>query len=84
MRGYKNFDGNPHPGDLRHKIEIGYTEIKEELERRAKEEGEIRERIEEGKIWIDRLTEKMSKMEGVAQRIENAEKRIEEKVKALK
>ena len=26
MRGYKNFDSNPHPGDLRHKIEIGYTE----------------------------------------------------------
>lgn len=26
MRGYKNFDGNPHPGDLRHLVEIGYTE----------------------------------------------------------
>lgn len=25
MRGYKNFDGTPHPGDLRHRIEIGYT-----------------------------------------------------------
>ena len=25
MRGYKNFEGNPHPGDLRHRIEIGYT-----------------------------------------------------------
>lgn len=71
-------------GERLENIEIGYTEIRKELERRAREEGEIRERIEEGKIWIDRLTEKMSKMEGVAQRIENAEKRIEEKVKALK
>lgn len=26
MRGYKNFDSDPHPGDLRHLIEIGYTE----------------------------------------------------------
>lgn len=26
MRGYKNFDGTPHPGDLRHRVEIGYTE----------------------------------------------------------
>ena len=26
MRGYKNFEGNPHPGDLRHLVEIGYTE----------------------------------------------------------
>ena len=26
MRGYKNFEGDPHPGDLRHLIEIGYTE----------------------------------------------------------
>ena len=26
MRGYKNFDSDPHPGDLRHMIEIGYTE----------------------------------------------------------
>lgn len=26
MRGYKNFDGNPHPGDLRHRVEIGYTQ----------------------------------------------------------
>ncbi len=26
MRGYKNFESNPHPGDLRHKVEIGYTE----------------------------------------------------------
>lgn len=26
MRGYKNFEGNPHPGELRHRIEIGYTE----------------------------------------------------------
>lgn len=26
MRGYKNFDGTPHPGDLKHRIEIGYTE----------------------------------------------------------
>ena len=25
MRGYKNFEGSPHPGDLRHRIEIGYT-----------------------------------------------------------
>ena len=25
MRGYKSFDGTPHPGDLRHRIEIGYT-----------------------------------------------------------
>ena len=25
MRGYKNFDGTPHPGDLKHRIEIGYT-----------------------------------------------------------
>ena len=25
MRGYKNFEGNPHPGDLKHLIEIGYT-----------------------------------------------------------
>ena len=26
MRGYKNFDGTPHPGDLRHRVKIGYTE----------------------------------------------------------
>ena len=26
MRGYKNFEGSPHPGDLRHIVEIGYTE----------------------------------------------------------
>lgn len=26
MRGYKNFDGTPHPGDLRHRVEIGRTE----------------------------------------------------------
>ena len=26
MRGYKNFESDPHPGDLRHMIEIGYTE----------------------------------------------------------
>ena len=26
MRGYKNFESDPHPGNLRHKIEIGYTE----------------------------------------------------------
>ena len=26
MRGYKNFDGTPHPGDLRHRVRIGYTE----------------------------------------------------------
>ena len=26
MRGYKNFESDPHPGELRHKIEIGYTE----------------------------------------------------------
>jgi len=26
VRGYKNFDSDPHPGDLRHMIEIGYTE----------------------------------------------------------
>ena len=26
MRGYKNFEGNPHPGDLRHLVDIGYTE----------------------------------------------------------
>ena len=26
MRGYKSFDGDPHPGDLKHLIEIGYTE----------------------------------------------------------
>lgn len=26
MRGYKNFEGDPHPGDLRHLVEIGYTE----------------------------------------------------------
>ena len=26
MRGYKNFDGSPHPGNLRHRIEIGYTQ----------------------------------------------------------
>ena len=25
MRGYKNFDATPHPGDLRHMVEIGYT-----------------------------------------------------------
>lgn len=28
MRGYKNFEGNPHPGSLRHRIEIGRTESK--------------------------------------------------------
>ena len=26
MRGYKNFDGTPHPGDLKHRVLIGYTE----------------------------------------------------------
>ena len=26
MRGYKNFDGTPHPGDLRFRVAIGYTE----------------------------------------------------------
>lgn len=26
MRGYKSFEGNPHPGELRHMVEIGYTE----------------------------------------------------------
>ena len=26
MRGYKNFDGTPRPGDLRHLVEIGYTQ----------------------------------------------------------
>jgi SPP1 family predicted phage head-tail adaptor len=26
MRGYKSFDATPHPGDLRHRVEIGYTE----------------------------------------------------------
>ena len=26
MRGYKNFDATPHPGDLRNLVEIGYTE----------------------------------------------------------
>lgn len=26
MRGYKNFEASPHPGNLRHLIEIGYTE----------------------------------------------------------
>ena len=26
MRGYKNFESNPHPGNLRHLVEIGYTE----------------------------------------------------------
>ena len=25
MRGYKNFEGTPHPGDLKHRIDIGYT-----------------------------------------------------------
>lgn len=25
MRGYKSFDGTPHPGDLRHRVKIGYT-----------------------------------------------------------
>ena len=26
MRGYKNFESDTHPGDLRQKVEIGYTE----------------------------------------------------------
>ena len=26
MRGYKNFESDPRPGDLRHMVEIGYTE----------------------------------------------------------
>ena len=26
MRGYKNFESTPHPGDLRNLVEIGYTE----------------------------------------------------------
>ncbi len=26
MRGYKTFESDPHPGDLQHRIEIGYTE----------------------------------------------------------
>jgi len=25
LRGYKSFDGTPHPGDLRHRVKIGYT-----------------------------------------------------------
>ena len=25
LRGYKNFESDPHPGDLRHLVEIGYT-----------------------------------------------------------
>ena len=25
MRGYKSFEGKPHPGILRHRVEIGYT-----------------------------------------------------------
>ena len=25
MRGYKNFESDPHPGDLRHLVEIGHT-----------------------------------------------------------
>ena len=25
MRGYKSFDGTPHPGDLKHRVDIGYT-----------------------------------------------------------
>ena len=28
MRGYKNFESSPHPGDLKHLVEIGYTENK--------------------------------------------------------
>ena len=26
MRGYKNFEFNPHPGNLRHLVEIGKTD----------------------------------------------------------
>ena len=26
MRGYKIFESSPHPGDLKHLVEIGYTE----------------------------------------------------------
>jgi len=26
LRGYKNFESDPHPGDLRNLVEIGYTE----------------------------------------------------------
>jgi SPP1 family predicted phage head-tail adaptor len=26
LRGYKNFEAAPHPGDLRHLVEIGHTE----------------------------------------------------------
>ena len=26
MRGYKNFESDPHPGNLRNLVEIGYTE----------------------------------------------------------
>jgi len=26
LRGYKNFESDPRPGDLRHMVEIGYTE----------------------------------------------------------
>lgn len=26
MRGYKNFESDPHPGNLRHLVEIGYTQ----------------------------------------------------------
>ena len=26
MRGYKNFESDPHPGALRHLVDIGYTE----------------------------------------------------------
>ena len=26
MRGYKTFEANPHPGELRHLVAIGYTE----------------------------------------------------------
>lgn len=28
MRGYKNFESNPHPGNLNQRIEIGYTDNK--------------------------------------------------------
>ena len=39
MRGYKNFESDPHPGELRHKIEIGYTEKRDQRKRLSQPDG---------------------------------------------
>lgn len=65
-------------------LTMSYENVCRELESRGEKEKEMSDRIDEEKIWIERLMKRMEKMDSVAQRIENAEKRIEEKIKVLK